>query len=64
MINKPNFTGWQYYKGFDIETKTEINIGIKKTNEDGSVSFISLQDPNVAEWLANGGTPLPAEEQA
>ena len=56
-----DFTGWQYYKGFDLETKTEINIGIKKTNENGSVSFISLKDPEVAKWLAEGNTPLPAD---
>jgi len=57
-----DFTGWQYYKTFDVETKTEINIGIKKTNQDGSVSSISLKDPEVAEWLADGGTPQPADE--
>lgn len=56
-----DFTEWQYYKTFDIETKTEINIGIKKTNADGSVSSISLKDPEVAKWLELGNTPLPAE---
>lgn len=56
-----DFTGWQYYKGFDIETKAEINIGIKKTNENGSVSSISLQDPEVAKWIAEGNTPQAAE---
>jgi hypothetical protein len=56
-----DFTGWQYYKGFDTETQAEINIGIKKTNEDGSVSSISLKDPDVAKWLSEGNTPQPAD---
>jgi hypothetical protein len=58
-----DFTGWQYYKSFDPITKTEINIGIKKTNADGSGSSISLQDPDVVKWLEEGNTPEPAEEQ-
>jgi len=57
-----DFTGWQYYKSFDIETKTEINIGIKKTNADGSISSISLKDPDVSKWIAEGNTPEPADE--
>jgi hypothetical protein len=57
-----DFTGWQYYKGFDAETKTEINIGIKKTNENGSVSSISLKNPDVEKWVALGNEPLPADE--
>ena len=51
-----NFTGWQYYK-YDGQL-----IGIKKVNDDGSITSISLQDPDVAKWLANGGVPLPADE--
>ena len=50
-----DFTGWQYYK-YNGQL-----IGIKKVNEDGSISSISLQDPNVAKWLEEGNEPLPAD---
>jgi hypothetical protein len=51
-----NFSGWKYYK--DIAEK---NIGIIKTNADGSVSMILLTDPDLSNWLAEGNTPLPAD---
>lgn len=51
-----DFTGWQYYK-YDGQL-----IGIRKVNENGSISSISLQDPEVAKWLAEGGVPTPADE--
>ena len=52
-----DFSGWKYYKDF-----TGKNIGIMKTNADGSVSMILLTDPDVATWLEAGNTPEPAEE--
>ena len=52
-----DFSGWKYYK--DI---TDNNIGITKTNDDGSVSMILLTDSNVSKCLAEGNTPLPADE--
>ena len=51
-----NFSNWKYYK--DVLNK---NIGITKTNQDGSVSMILLTDPDVAKWLELGNQPLPAE---
>lgn len=51
-----DFSGWKYYK--DIAEK---NIGIMKTNTDGSVSMILLTDPDVSNWLAEGNTPEAAE---
>jgi hypothetical protein len=50
-----NFTGWKYYKFNDQ------NIGITFTHPDGKQESRSLQDPNVAKWVAEGNTPLPAE---
>jgi hypothetical protein len=52
-----DFSDWKYYK--DVLNK---NIGITKTNQDGSVSMILLTDPDVAKWLDEGSTPLPADE--
>jgi hypothetical protein len=52
-----DFSGWKYYKDF-----TGKNIGITKTNVDGSVSMILLTDPDVSKWLAEGNTPLPSDE--
>lgn len=52
-----DFSGWKYYK--DITGK---NIGIMKTNADGSVSMILLTDPDVSKWVAEGNTPTPADE--
>ena len=48
-----DFTCWKYYKNPMGE-----NIGIQSPD-----SFQSrlLIDPDVAKWLADGGTPLPAE---
>lgn len=54
-----DFSGWKYYK--DIAEK---NIGIMKTNADGSVSMILLIDPDVSKWLAEGNEPLPADVPA
>ena len=56
-----DFTGWQYYKIFDPETKTEVIWGIKFTREDGLTESRGLNDPEVREWLAEGNTPQPAE---
>ena len=58
MINKFNFSGWQYYK--DIVTNQ--NIGIRIVYPDGKQSAILLTDPEVSQWLAEGNTPQPAEE--
>jgi hypothetical protein len=58
-----NFTGWKYYTGEVKDQNGQIttqNIGIQITN--GAVSQARLlTDPEVAEWLAEGNTPLPAE---
>ena len=51
-----DFSGWKYCK--DIAGK---NIGIMKTNADGSLSMILLTDPDVSKWLAEGNEPEPAE---
>jgi len=51
-----DFSDWKYYK--DVLNQ---NIGITKTNQDGSVSMILLTDPNVAKWLEEGNVPEPAE---
>jgi hypothetical protein len=50
-----DFTGWKYYKAPNGK-----NIGITIKNGDTQESR-SLQDPEVAEWLAEGNEPLPAE---
>jgi hypothetical protein len=58
-----NFTGWQYYTG-EVKNQngqiTTQNIGIRIVNGNAQQSR-SLQDPEVAKWLAAGNTPLPAE---
>jgi len=50
-----DFTGWKYYQ-FNGQ-----NIGITFTHSDGKQESRSLKDPDVAKWLAEGNTPLPAE---
>jgi hypothetical protein len=51
-----DFTGWKYYKN----PISGENIGITITKGNVQQSRL-LQDPNVAKWLADGNTPLPAE---
>ena len=53
-----DFTGWKYYKD-----NSGLQVGITKTNDDGSFSMVLLSDPDVAKWLAEGNTPLPADEE-
>ena len=53
-----DFTGWKYYKD-----NSGLQVGITKTNDDGSYSVVLLSDPNVAKWIAEGNEPEPAEEQ-
>ena len=52
-----DFTGWKYYNGMDGQP-----IGIMFVHPDGKCESSGLSDPEVAEWLAAGNTPLPAEE--
>jgi len=59
MINKPDFTGWQYYLGLKGE-----KVGITIVHANGSQESRSLQDPEVAAWLEAGNTPLPADTGA
>jgi hypothetical protein len=59
MFNQlKDFTGWTYYTGMDGVTL----IGIAITNSDGSSESRSLQDEEVAEWIAAGNTPLSANK--
>jgi hypothetical protein len=55
-----DFTGWRYYTGQALVNGQFItqNIGIVSPNGRQSCS---LQDPDVAKWLEEGNTPLPAE---
>ena len=53
-----DFTGWQYYKN---PISDEL-LGIKIENDNVQQSRL-LIDPEVAEWLESGGTPLPAENE-
>jgi hypothetical protein len=57
MIILKNFTGWKYYKDIDGN-----NIGIEIRNQDGSQESRGLFDSEVKQWLAEGNTPLPADE--
>jgi hypothetical protein len=59
METVQDFTGCQYYT-YDDGKDTPVNIGIKFTRFDGLVESRSLTDPEVAAWIAAGGTPLPA----
>jgi len=52
-----DFTGWKYYKGMNNE-----NIGITFTYLSGKQESRSLNDIDVAKWVAEGNTPLPADE--
>jgi hypothetical protein len=54
-----DFSSWKYYKN----PITNEVIGITITEGNVQQSRL-LQDPEVAEWLASGGTPLPADEGA
>jgi hypothetical protein len=38
------------------------NIGITITHNDGKQESVSLKDPQVVAWLAEGNTPTPADE--
>ena len=51
------FENWKYYKGVLGE-----NIGITITHSNGSQESRLLIDPDVAKWLEQGNTPLPADE--
>jgi hypothetical protein len=51
-----DFTGWKYYTNL----RTNENLGI--VSPDGNQARL-LIDPEVAEWIASGGTPLPAENE-
>jgi len=58
MINQlKDFTGWKYYKN-----PLGNNIGITITHNDGKQESVSLKDPQVVAWLAEGNTPEPADE--
>lgn len=52
-----NFNGWKYYKN----PITNENIGIMFSEANTSQSRL-LTDPDVAKWLEEGNTPLPADE--
>jgi hypothetical protein len=56
-----DFTGWKYYIGQVLVNGQFVNQNIGIISPDGKQS-ISLLDPNVAKWLADGNTPLPADE--
>ena len=51
------FENWKYYK-----SPLGENIGITITHADGRQESLSLIDLEVAKWLAEGNTPLPADE--
>ena len=58
MINQTrDFTGWKYYKN-----ELGANIGIILKHENGTQESISINDPEVAKWLAEGNQPQPADE--
>lgn len=57
MNQTRNFDGWKYYKNESNE-----NIGITIKHENGTQESISLNDKEVAKWLAEGNEPLPADE--
>jgi hypothetical protein len=55
-----DFSNWKYYTVTDKEgTRT---VGILIHRENNVCESRSLQDPEVAKWLAEGNTPLPADE--
>ena len=54
-----DFNGWQYYLSADEKS----NHGIKFTDANGCFQCRLLTDPEVAEWVAEGNTPLPAENE-
>jgi hypothetical protein len=56
-----DFTGWKYYKGQTFVDGQFVNQNIGIVSPDGKQS-ISLQDPNVIRWVAEGNTPEPADE--
>ena len=55
-----DFTGWKYYTFTDKEGTRIAGIMIDRGNN--ICESRSLQDSEVAKWLAEGNTPLPAEE--
>ena len=57
MIIKPDYTGWKYYTD-----EEGVNIGIKKQNQDGSITMSLLTVPTVQEWINAGNTPEPADQ--
>lgn len=58
MMNQTrDFTGWKYYTN-----ESGVNIGIKIIHENGTQESISVNDTQVAKWLAEGNEPLPADE--
>ena len=58
MMNQTrNFDGWKYYKN-----DSDVNVGIMIIHQNGTQESISLNDKEVAQWLAEGNEPLPADE--
>ena len=55
-----DFTGWKYYKGQVLVNGQFVTANIGIVSPDGKQS-ISLQDPNVIKWVAEGNTPQPAD---